>query len=136
MRRKTDGDSARIAESIKTLLVNQQTFYREIIGARSQVTEYDLRQIFDDLYSDIALEEKLTVTNASPTLLGCVSNPVDSEDYDRTYTSDEHPSFGGIREILDWVHMHLAGIEVFYIGDPTGTCVNFNIKLISISDGH
>ena len=21
-------------------------------------------------------------------------NPVDSEDYDRTYTSDEHPSFG------------------------------------------
>ena len=44
-------------------------------------------------------------------------NPVDSEDYDRTYTSDEHPSFGSGYQIeveegtLDQVHMHLAGMK-------------------------
>ena len=43
-------------------------------------------------------------------------NPVDSEDYDRTYTSDEHPSFGSgyqieIEGALDQVHMHLAGMK-------------------------
>ena len=56
-------------------------------------------------------------------------NPVDSEDYDRTYTSDEHPSFGSGYQIEiegSGPGSYAFGRdEVFYIGDPTETCVEF-----------
>ena len=54
-------------------------------------------------------------------------NPVDSEDYSRTYTSSDHPSFGGGYNITfqdSGPGSYTFGRdEVFYIGAPQETCV-------------
>ena len=54
-------------------------------------------------------------------------NPVDSEDYTRTYTSDDHPSFGSGYTIefedAGPGSYNFGRDEVFYIGNPTEFCV-------------